>query len=36
MRKLKIGDGTSKWSALKYINNTPEEISALIAKVEKN
>lgn len=35
VRKLKIGDGTSKWSALKYINNTPEEISALIAKVEK-
>lgn len=26
--KIKIGDGTSTWQALKYINATPEELSA--------
>lgn len=26
--KIKVGDGTSLWSALKYINATPEELSA--------
>lgn len=26
--KIKIGDGTSTWKALKYINATPEELSA--------
>ena len=29
-RKIKIGDGVNKYSALKYANMTPEEVDALV------